>query len=98
MTAMHTSQSSSLEVHVRRIHGEYLEMPGLRLTHAQAERLWGLDTGLCADVLQVLVETGFLRRTDTGQYVRVTDGSTDAHPFRMARATLSQTAPHRAAG
>ena len=26
-----------------RIRGEYLEMPGLKLTLAQAQRLWGLD-------------------------------------------------------
>src|SRR5262245_25358211 len=28
---------------LRRVQGEYLEMPGLRLTEAQARRLWGLD-------------------------------------------------------
>ena len=28
---------------VQRIDGEYHEMPGLKLTEAQAQRLWGLD-------------------------------------------------------
>ena len=28
---------------VHRVRGEFLEMPGLRLTRAQAQRLWGLD-------------------------------------------------------
>jgi hypothetical protein len=27
----------------QRIEGEYHEMPGLKLTEAQAQRLWGLD-------------------------------------------------------
>ena len=33
---------------VRRVQGEYLEMPGLRLTEAQARRLWNLDEASCA--------------------------------------------------
>ena len=28
---------------LRRVQGEFLEMPGLRLTEAQARRLWNLD-------------------------------------------------------
>ena len=28
---------------LQRIQGEFVEMPGLRLTAAQAQRLWGLD-------------------------------------------------------
>jgi hypothetical protein len=31
----------------RRVQGEFLEMPGLRLTQPQACRLWGLDRDLC---------------------------------------------------
>lgn len=30
---------------LRRIYGEFLEMPGMRLTLSQAQRLWGLDEG-----------------------------------------------------
>ena len=36
---------------LRRIKAEYIEMPGLRLTVAQAGRLWGLDTPACLDLL-----------------------------------------------
>ena len=32
---------------LRRVQGEFLEMPGLRLTQAQARRLWGLEASAC---------------------------------------------------
>ncbi|MGE0593067.1 MAG: hypothetical protein AB7Q15_11070 [Vicinamibacterales bacterium] len=53
-----------------RIRAEYLEMPGLSLTPAQARRLWGLAASDCASVLHALVAAGFLRQTDRGAYVR----------------------------
>jgi hypothetical protein len=55
---------------VRRIEGEYHEMPGLKLTEAQAQRLWDLDSDTCHIVLVTLVQRRFLRRTATGMYVR----------------------------
>lgn len=57
-----------------RVRGEFLEMPGLRLTRPQAQRLWGLDEGTCAEALQVLVETRFLCRNDVDVYSRTTTG------------------------
>lgn len=45
-----------------RVRGEYLEMPGHRLTVAQAMRLWGVDEESGASVLERLVDDGFLRR------------------------------------
>ena len=33
---------------LRQVRSEYLEMPGLRLTRRQAQRLWGLDDDLRA--------------------------------------------------
>jgi hypothetical protein len=56
-----------------RVQGEYHEMPGLKLTEVQAQRLWGLDGRTCALVLTTLVEQQFLRRTAAGTYVRVSD-------------------------
>ncbi len=44
-------------------------MPGLRLTKAQAQRLWGLDPGTCEHVLQALKQTRFLAETRDGSYV-----------------------------
>jgi hypothetical protein len=37
-------------------------MPGLSLTAAQAARLWSLAPGVCAEVLQALVDEGVLIR------------------------------------
>ncbi|MBS1818365.1 MAG: hypothetical protein JSU08_10575 [Acidobacteria bacterium] len=56
---------------VNRVRGEFLEMPGLRLTESQARRLWSLEAPLCADVLHELVESGFLLQTRDGAFVRV---------------------------
>ena len=54
---------------LRRARAEYLEMPGLRLTKAQAQRLWGLDAGTCEHVLQALTQTRFLAQTRDGSFV-----------------------------
>ena len=54
---------------LQRVQGEYREMPGLRLTIAQAQRLWGLDHTVCDALLGTLVETKFLFRTRDGAFV-----------------------------
>lgn len=59
---------------VRRVCGEFLEMPGMALTPEQAQRLWGLDERTCADVLRYLVDARFLCRTDLRMYARASDG------------------------
>jgi hypothetical protein len=53
------------------IHAEYCEMPGLHLTKAQVQRLWGLDDATCDAVLAVLEDEKFLRRTSRDSYARV---------------------------
>ena len=58
---------SALEM---RIKGEFNEMPGLCLTLAQAQRLWGLDNATCTEALSHLAGEGFLRRSAEGLYVR----------------------------
>lgn len=55
---------------LRRVRGEYLEMPGLSLTISQAQRLWGLDRATCETLLETLVDASFLRRTRSGAFVR----------------------------
>jgi hypothetical protein len=55
---------------LRRVHREFLEMPGLRLTTSQAQRLWSLEPAACADLLTHLVEKKFLARGRDGQYQR----------------------------
>jgi hypothetical protein len=56
---------------LRRVQGEFLEMPGLRLTGAQARRLWGLDTGACDALLGALVDAKFLFKTRDGAFMKV---------------------------
>jgi hypothetical protein len=58
------------EALIQRVRGEYLEMPGLRLTVLQAERLWALDEPTCESVLDSLVDAGFLTHARNGSYVR----------------------------
>lgn len=53
-----------------RIKGEYLEMPGLRLSLAQASRLWALEHAECGRVLDSLVSANFLQRDGNGRYIR----------------------------
>jgi hypothetical protein len=53
-----------------RVRGEFMEMPGLRLTPAQASRLWAVDRLTSARILDGLAATGFLSRTREGAYVR----------------------------
>jgi hypothetical protein len=54
-----------------RVKGEFLEMPGLRVTEAQARRLWGLDAASCQALLRELVHAKFLFRTRDGAFMRV---------------------------
>jgi hypothetical protein len=58
---------------LQRVHGEYMEMPGLRLTVAQACRLWNVDPATSLDVLNQLVENQFLRVSGP-HYVRAAAG------------------------
>ena len=70
-----------------RIRGEYLEMPGLRLTTQQAQRLWNLDRARCEALLNALVDARFLRRTADGAFVRRDANS----PVGTQRATTGQS-------
>jgi hypothetical protein len=67
-------QESALEQMLRRIKGEFLEMPGLRLTCRQAQRLWNLDAIVCESLLAALVDVRFLVETD-GVFLQRTDGT-----------------------
>jgi len=65
-----STQPQPLEDLCRRIRGEYIEMPGLRLTVTQAQRLWGLDRTACETALSALVDVEFLIRNRDGAFVR----------------------------
>ena len=64
------AQPQPIDDVLRRVQGEYTERPGLRLTTAQAQRLWGLDRSACDTLLGALVEAKFLFRTRDGAFVR----------------------------
>ena len=63
---------------LRRVQGEFMEMPGLRLTDAQARRLWGLDATSCDALLGALVDAKFLFRTTDGAFMRVESAAVPA--------------------
>lgn len=73
---------------LQRIQGEYVEMPGLRLTVAQAQRLWGLDRDVCKALLGALVDAKFLSQTRDGSFIR-TEG---ANPTYRTQAGPPHTA------
>lgn len=51
------------------VRAEFLEMPGLKLTLAQAQRLWGVDRETCEAVIEELTASRFLARTRDGAFV-----------------------------
>jgi hypothetical protein len=59
---------------LERIRAEYLEMEGLRLTVAQAQRLFGMERTLCETVLEALVQEASLSLKSDGTYARRSDG------------------------
>lgn len=52
------------------IRAEYREMPGLRLTKPQIQRLWGLDDRTCENVVQALETEHFLKRFSNAYILR----------------------------
>ena len=55
---------------VDRARAQFVEMPGLELTMAQAIRLWGLGADDCRHVVETLVDAGFLTWTTRRTIVR----------------------------
>jgi hypothetical protein len=80
---------------LERLRAEFLEMPGLRLTAPQVERLCGVDPTMCRALLDALVDAKFLRQSPDGVYTRVTDGEIlRSRPAKAVRAE-SQEPRHR---
>jgi len=59
---------------LHRVRSEFMEMPGLRLTIAQAARLWAVDRETSERILDGLTAGGFLARNKDGAYLRPTVG------------------------
>jgi hypothetical protein len=56
---------------LQRIQGEFVEVPDLHLTAAQAQRVWGLERDVCDALLGALVDAKFLARTRDGSFIRL---------------------------
>jgi hypothetical protein len=54
---------------LRRVRSEFLEMPGLKLTVSQAQRLWGMDRRTCEALIDELTASRFLARTRDGAVI-----------------------------
>ncbi len=60
---------ADVDERTQRIRAEYREMPGLKLTAAQASRFWNLGPGDSEILLEALVAQRVLFRTRDGHYV-----------------------------
>jgi hypothetical protein len=63
---------------LRRIRGEFREMPGLALTCYQAQRMWNLHRNECERLLDDLVATGFLHCSPLGVFMLADSGRAGA--------------------
>ncbi len=59
---------------IMRIAVDFIEMPDLIVTAAQARRLWNLPAESCDRALAALVDRGFLAKTRGGAFLRRTSG------------------------
>jgi hypothetical protein len=64
-----TAEHRTVHDWLRLIQAEYLEMPGLHLTKPQVRRLWSLEPQMCDALLDSLVATDFLKKTQRDAYV-----------------------------
>ncbi len=64
-----SGRSIQSEAILQGVRGQFLEMPGLKLTLAQAQRLWGMDRATCEAVIEELTASGFLTRARDGAFV-----------------------------
>lgn len=64
------SRDTALTEAMRRVRAEFVEMPGMQLTPAQAARLWHFEPEFCDAVLSALVDTKFLVKTRKDRFAR----------------------------
>lgn len=68
--------TSTLQDALFRIQTDYVQMPQMKLTPRQVQRLWSLSAEICERALSSLVMKGFLVQSSDGSYVR---GGTGRH-------------------
>ena len=67
---MAVSPFSPFEALLQQVRAEYGDVPNLRLTPSQAQRLFDLEPPMCATILDALLKESFLWRTHDGLFVR----------------------------
>jgi hypothetical protein len=65
-------RASSQGTLIERVRSEFADMPGMRLTVAQVQRLCGVEELVCTAVLDTLVESRVLCRNSDGTYTQLT--------------------------
>jgi len=70
-----------------RMQTEWIEMPRLKLTRPQAQRLWSLPNGVCETAFEALIKSGFLVQAPDGAYIR--------HAFLRTSAAIAAASPGR---
>jgi hypothetical protein len=72
MNHAHTCSARTIafEDAMRRVRAEFVEMPGMQLTPAQAARLWHFEPEFCKAILSALVDTKFLVKTRREKFAR----------------------------
>ena len=75
---------------VSRLLSEFAEQPGLKLTLAQAARLFAVDTATCAQVLHMLMGLRALAQTRQGLFVSLPRSSGQLRITRAQSQTLEE--------
>ena len=70
---------------LERVRSEYLEMPGMRLTPRQLQRLCGIGPALCDALLESMVNSRFLTAKADGTYARATEGLPQPRMAKISR-------------
>jgi predicted kinase len=79
---------------LERIRAEYREMPDMRLTLEQVQRLSGVDREVCERVLEDLVRAKFISQGRDGNYARYREG--DPSRLRPTSSSVAQGAARAA--
>ncbi len=70
---------------LRRAYNHYVEIPGLRLTRAQARRLWGVDEKSCDTIIDQLIALRLIEPDDQGRLRQTLEAAAAAPKLRMAK-------------
>ena len=84
----------SLDTLTDRIRAEFGDLPGLKVTFAQACRLWHADEAKCLAALEALVEEGFLRRSASGAFIALPKPQGKAMKAALMETSPSVRCPH----